>query len=59
MRIRLFIGGDHGQGAFLLGFRVLIDLECGEVLHKTISIATVRCKNDVERANIAAKRGRV
>lgn len=47
VRIRLVIGGDHGQGAFRLGFRVLIDLECGEVLHKTISIATVRCKKEV------------
>jgi len=50
-RIRLVIGGDHGQGAFRLGFRVLIDTESDEgekeVLHKTINIATVHCKKEV------------
>eukprot|EP00984_Skeletonema_dohrnii_P013053 scaffold5379_cov151-Skeletonema_dohrnii-CCMP3373.AAC.3 len=29
-RIRLVIGGDHGQGALRLGFRVLIDTESDE-----------------------------
>lgn len=47
-RIRLIIGGDHGQGAFRLGFRVLIDTEEGESpMCKTINIATVHCKKEV------------
>mmetsp|Transcript_24585 Transcript_24585/g.38594 ORF Transcript_24585/g.38594 Transcript_24585/m.38594 type:complete len:992 (+) Transcript_24585:233-3208(+) len=47
-RIRLIIGGDHGQGAFRLGFRVLIDTEGGKSpMCKTINIATVYCKKEV------------
>ena len=49
-RIRLVIGGDHGQGAFRLGFKVLIDVEEGgetKVLHKSMNIATVHCKKEV------------
>ena len=51
-RIRLVVGGDHGQGAFRLGFKVLIDVESADgeerkVLHKTVNIATVHCKKEV------------
>ncbi len=49
-RIRLVIGGDHGQGAFRLGFKVLIDVEEGgeaKVLHASRNVATVHCKKEV------------
>ena len=46
-RIRLVVGGDHGQGAFRLGFRVLLDVNGKEALKETKSVATITCKKEV------------
>lgn len=46
-QIRLVFGGDHGQGAFRLCFRVLIDvLGRDKPIYKTSSIAEVHCKKE-------------
>ena len=46
--IRLVVGGDHGQGAFRLGFKVIMYVDgIKKALTDIVSIATVTCKKEV------------